>query len=392
MLRRLLGREPAAGERVVPPEVEYADVLRYELEGPATLAPGGAQLSGASRLRVAVVIPIFMEGSGGHNTILNLIRRLEALGHECSLWLHDPGGVHAAYAESTLENWIREWFGGMEGPFHNGFEAWRGADVVLATGWQTVRHALMLEDVRARAYLVQDHEPEFEPTSARSRWAEETYRMPLQCITAGRWLRDLVTQNYGASASWFELGVDRSLYRPRDVQRSESTVLFYSRSTTPRRAAELGLLALSELRRRRPDVQVELFGDPRRTGAASGYHDLGILPPGDLPSAYSQATVGMVLSMTNYSLIAQEMLACGLPCVELDTPSTRAAFGTGGPVELAPFRVLAVADALETLLADPALRAARSAAGLELVRDRTWDAAAVRVDAGLRESLRLTEE
>jgi glycosyltransferase involved in cell wall biosynthesis len=370
------------------PDADYTDIAEFEREGEAPLAPGAAQRSSAPSLEVAVVVPWLIEGSGGHSTIANLIRGLEERGHSCSLWVHDPAGR----GDGDLAAQVRDWFGGMDGPVRGGFDEWTGADVVVATGWQTVHRTLMLPGARARAYLVQDHEAEFSPTSAESRWADQTYRLGLHCITAGRWLRDLVAQNYGGTASWFELGVDRTLYAPADVARDDGTVLFYSRTTTPRRAVPLGLLALAELRRRRPMVRVELFGDPRGAGALVEHTDLGVLPPAELARAYSRATVGMVLSLTNYSLIAQEMLACGLPCVELDTPSTRTAFGEAGPVELAGFGVLSIADALERLIADPDLRAERRKAGLELVRERTWAAAAEQVEAGLREALRLVAE
>jgi glycosyltransferase involved in cell wall biosynthesis len=385
MLERL-ARGLRGGQGPQPPESEYLDIARFEREGPAELAPGAGERSSAASLEVAVVVPWLLEGSGGHSTILNLVRGLEERGHACSLWVHDPAG-RAAGGDATAR--VLEWFGGMAGPVRVGFDEWGGADVVVATGWQTVHRTLLLEGARARVYLVQDHEPEFHPTSAESRWADQTYRLGLHCITAGRWLRDLVGQNYGATASWFELGVDHSLYRPLDEKRADQSVLFYSRTTTPRRAVPLGLLALAELKRRRPGVQVELFGDPRGAGALVEHRDLGVLPPDELARAYSRATVGMVLSLTNYSLIAQEMLACGLPCVELDMPSTRIALGETGAAELVPFGVGTLASALERLLDDQDLRERRRAAGLEFVSKRTWGAAAEQVDAGLREALRL---
>jgi glycosyltransferase involved in cell wall biosynthesis len=98
--------------------------------------------------------------------------------------------------------------------------------------------------------------------------------------------------------------------------------------------------------------------------------------------------VGLVLSMTNYSLVAQEMLACGLPCVELDSPSIVKAFGRDGPVDMAPLEPFAIADALERLLDDPALREQRREAARKLVTERTWDAAAERFEAGLRAALK----
>jgi glycosyltransferase involved in cell wall biosynthesis len=384
-----LARGLRGGQGPQPPEADYVDIPRFERDGPTELAPGAGERSSAASLEVGVVVPWLLEGSGGHTTILNLVRGLEERGHACSLWVYDPAGRQAG-TDATAQ--VLDWFGGMAGPVRVGFDEWRGADVVLATGWQTVHRTLLLDGARARAYLVQDHETEFHPTSAESRWADDTYRLGLHCITAGRWLRDLVVQNYGATASWFELGVDHSLYRQLGEKRADQTVLFYSRTTTPRRAVPLGLLALAELKRRRPGVEIELFGDPRGAGALFEHRDLGVLPPDELARAYSRATVGMVLSLTNYSLIAQEMLACGLPCLELDTPSTRTALGSAEAAELAPFGVHALASALERLLDDADLRERRRAAGVELVSKRTWAAAAEQVEAGLREALRLASE
>jgi glycosyltransferase involved in cell wall biosynthesis len=385
VLRRVL----RGGEEPVAVEADFADIATWEERGDVPLAPGARDVVGAQTLRIAIVVPWLLEGSGGHNTILNLVRRLEAMGQDVSLWVHDPAGRNAGEDVATL---VREWFGGMTGPVRLGFDDWNGADVVVATGWQTVYRVLLLDGCRARAYLVQDHEPDFYPESAERRWADQTYRLGMHCITAGRRLRDLVAQNYGATASWFELGVDRSTYSERGGERADQTVLVYSRTTTPRRAVPLALLAMAELKKRRPELQVQLFGDPRGTPRMLGAQDLGVLDRDALAVAYSRATVGVVLSLTNYSLIGQEMLACGLPCVEADTPSTRLAFGDKDAVELAPLTVRGVADAVERLLADPTLRAQRRERGLHLVETRTWDQAAEDFEGGLREALRLVDE
>ena len=153
-----------------------------------------------------------------------------------------------------------------------GFDGWDGADVAVATGWQTVARVLRLPGASARAYLVQDHEPEFYPTSAEREWAAWTYRQGLHCIAASPWLADLVRTRYGAARD--EL---RPRHRPRALparrRRSGATdrVLFYARAVTPRRAVPLGLLALAELHRRRPGVEIALFGEARPIAAPFPY-------------------------------------------------------------------------------------------------------------------------
>jgi glycosyltransferase involved in cell wall biosynthesis len=387
VLRRLLGRGGSGGWPVTA--AEFDAIAEYARNGPAPLAPGGPEAAGSPSLRVAVVVPWWFEGSGGHTTIADLVRRLEEAGHDCSLWLHDPAGHHEGSSDEELGRQVREWFGPVKGPVRRGFDAWDGADVAVATGWQTAHQVTLLPGARARAYLVQDHEPEFNATSAERQWADDTYRLGLHCITAGLWLRNLMAQNYGATASHFDLGVDHEVYRPRQGERDGDVVMFYARTITPRRAVPLGLLALEELARRRPSTRFQLYGDERKPATRFDYEHLGVLPENELAAAYSRASAGLVLSMTNYSLVAQEMMACGLPCVELDTPSARAAFGADPPLELAPFDPLALADSLERLLSDRELAERRGRDGIEFVRRRTWEAAAEQVEAGLREALRL---
>jgi glycosyltransferase involved in cell wall biosynthesis len=378
--RRLAGRVDAAPLAVRPP----AALLELRRHGPSPLTPGDP---GSSPLRVAVVVPSFRRGSGGHSTVVNLVAGLEARGHECSLWLEDFEGRHAAERPAETARAFREFFGELDAAFHVDFAAWTGADVALATSWHTVPRVLRLSDCAARAYLVQDHEPEFHPTSAESTWARQTYGLGLHCIAASAWLAGRLRELYGARADHFDLGVDGSMYRPRDVPRRDDRLVFYARAVTPRRAVPLGVLALAELHRRRPEIEIAFFGEPQPVLAPFPHSDLGILEPEQLALAYSEATVGMVLSMTNPSRVAQEMLACGLPCVELASESVLATFGTGGPLELAAFDPLALADAAERLLDDRQLRERRSQEGIDLVASRTWPRAAEQVEAGLRHAL-----
>jgi glycosyltransferase involved in cell wall biosynthesis len=357
-------------------------------EGPVALRGDAAALVDAPSLRVAAVVPSFRRGSGGHATIANLLRGLEAAGHRTSVWVLDDEGRHAGENAAETAALFHQFFGPLAGPVRVGFEGWAGADVAVATGWQTVAQVLRLPGASARAYLVQDHEPEFYPTSAERDWAAWTYRQRLHCIAASPRLADLVRTRYGASATSFDLGIDHERYRPADVERRADRVLFYARAVTPRRAVPLGLLALEELHRRRPDIDIALFGEARPVAAPFRHRTLGVLEPEALAQAYSEATVGLVLSLTNPSLIPQEMLACALPCVDVASESMLATYGTGGPAMLAAPVPIALCEAIEELLDDPARRARQSADGLRWAAARTWSAAAGQVQDGLRAAVR----
>jgi GT2 family glycosyltransferase len=363
-------------------------VLDVRRDGPAPLLDPVPGMSERARVRVAVVIPPFNKGSGGHRTICTLVRELERIGHTCSLWLDDPTGLHARQGDALLRRNVDEWFGPIAAPVHRGFSAWRGADVAVATGWQTVDRTLLLGRVRARAYLVQDHEPEFYATSVERVLAEQTYAQGLYVVAASSWLADLVRERYGAHATSFELGVDGAIYHPvAGIERQPETVLFYARPATPRRATSLGWLALTELQRRRPGLRVVAFGDSNPSREPPfGHEHAGIVDPRQLAALYSQGTVGLVLSMTNYSLIPQEMLACGLPCVDLLGGCSEAVFGGDGPVALTPFDPVAVADVVERLLTDREEWRRRSEAGLVWTSERTWSGAARAFERGLRDA------
>jgi glycosyltransferase involved in cell wall biosynthesis len=378
----LLGR---AGSPL--PVTAPASLLEHRLRGSAPLAPGAADAARSPALSVAVVVPSFRRGSGGHHTVADLVRGLEHRGHTCSLWISDEEERHGRQSPAQVTASFADCFGAIRGPVHLGFDRWSEVDVAVAVGWQTVARVLLLERARARAYLVQDHEPEFYGTSAEREWAAWSYRQGLHAIAASPWLAELIRERYGATAGAFDLGIDHDVYRPLDVPRHDRRVLFYARAVTARRAVPLGLLALAELHRRRPDVAIALFGESRPLSIGFPAQELGVLAPQALAGAYREATVGVVLSMTNPSLIGPEMLACGLPVVELDAEAMRATFGRDGPLLLAPPDPVALAAAIEDLLDDPAQRVRRAQQGLELAAGRTWSAAATTLEAELRDAL-----
>ena len=387
-LERRAGAQPPA--HLAPGRVKplWESVARLERDGPAPLLTAGPQAAERERLHIALVIPPFGRGSGGHNSIFQMTLRLERMGHTCSVWVFDPREQTGTFP-GELRRRVVEDFAPIAAPVFKGFGDWYGADVAVATGWETAYPVMLLPGCKARAYLIHDHESEFFATSAEALWAERTYSFDLYPINGGAWLSDLLAERYGRHGSSFRFGVDHGVYRPLPgVDRRRDTVLFYCREVTPRRAVPLGLLALDELWRRRANLRLVLFGDPTPAWTTFPYEHLGVASPETLARHYAEATVGVSLSLTNYSLIPQEMMACGLPCVDLAGRSSEAVFGRDGPVELADPGPIALANAIERMLDDEQAWARRSEAGLAYVADATWDTAAEQVEQGLRAALR----
>ena len=111
-LRRLAGRDRPATVFVEAP-LGLLDVLR---DGAAPLSGEGPGRSDADGLRVAIVIPTFRRGSGGHATIATLVRGLEARGQNVELVLVDQQNRHGADDVDAL---FKDFFGPMKAPVMN---------------------------------------------------------------------------------------------------------------------------------------------------------------------------------------------------------------------------------------------------------------------------------
>ena len=167
----IAGFSPLRGARTVGAGAEhelYAEAARVWRDGPAPLLEPIEGTSERRRLRIAMVIPGFGRGSGGHALLFQIFSRLERRGHIGSVWVHDYFGGLRHVPGGQLRRDINQFFTPIAGPVYSGFDDWRGADVVLATGWQTAHPVLLLDRCFVRVYVVNDHEPEFYATSAES--------------------------------------------------------------------------------------------------------------------------------------------------------------------------------------------------------------------------------
>jgi glycosyltransferase involved in cell wall biosynthesis len=158
----------------------------------------------------------------------------------------------------------------------------------------------------------------------------------------------------------------------------------YARRETERRAVELALAALAMSFERRPEVRVIAFGSNLEVKAPFPLVDLGVVAPAELAELYRRASVGLVFSLTTHSLVAHEMMASGLPVVELEGDNVASALGGSGElVELAERTPDAIADAVERLLDDRERAAAMARRARSFVEERTWERAGDQVEAAL---------
>ena len=173
-----------------------------------------------------------------------------------------------------------------------------------------------------RFYLVQDFEPWFHPPGSLAALAEATYRMGFHTITAGRWLADVLYDGFGVAADAFDFGTDDVYRLADDTPRPRSGVVFHARHDTPRRAYELGILALEVFARQHPDVPIVLYGGDV-PHVSFPHRGVGVVTPTELADWYRRSRAGLSLSFTNASLVPHEMLAAGCIPVVNDAAHNR---------------------------------------------------------------------
>ncbi len=367
---------------------EWEFVLRTYPSRPVRVETNSGDAAGP--WTIAWVVPPWRRGSGGHTTIFRLVRQMELRGHHCAIFVIDPE-LHVTRSAQELRDEIREHFvPGVDAEVFLGVDDFDSADLCVATEWRTAFAARDLPRSREKVYLVQDHEPEFYATSAQSIWAEETYRMGFRCIAYTPWMADVLRDRYDVDARWFECGTDLDVFPFAGPEgRDEEIIAVYARRDTARRAVELATAGLALLARRRPTIRPVMFGSNRRGNKLPfPAEDLRVVPPARLARLYREAAVGVVFSLTTHSLVAHEMMASGLPTVELEGENVGSALGPPGDlVEQVARRPDAIADAIERLLDDREAAAAMARRARAFVEARTWERAADQVESAMRDFL-----
>lgn len=331
------------------------------------------------------------QGGGGNMTIFRFIRLFELFGHQQHIWLHNQV-VHKT-TDEAYEDLVRH-YQPTSAQIHFVDETFNQAsgDIVIATDWESVWPVLAASSFKRRFYFVQDHEPSFFAVGSQSLAAEMTYHEDLDCICAGPWLANLMRERYGRWATHFWLAADQQVYYPAQYKPLNAIprIAFYARTSTSRRAVELGVLALNYLADTGLDFHVEVYGGDNNTEwlkqVSFKYTDQGVLSAAELGYLYRSCDLGMVFSATNYSLVPQEMMACDLAVLELEGDNTRTVFPEGTVVLAKPHPRL-IAERLQQLLLDPALRTKTAQWGGEWARQFDWQVTAQDVNQTMQQRL-----
>ncbi len=319
--------------------------------------------------RVAWLVPAPLRGSGGHRTIFQNVNALAAAGCECHVFVEAPPPDAEYHSADSARALVERYFGRVDAKFHVGFALDRDYDVAFATAWFTAEPLKASRRARRKAYFVQDYEAYFMPMSDGFLMAENSFRYGFHGATIGRWLTHRLGADFGMPCSPFDFCADRSVYRPLPGVEREKAICFVYQPEKPRRCSLIGGQALAIVKHEMPDVKIYFYGNDARAPVSFPFEHCGLVSIDECNALYNRTAVGLCISATNPSRIPFEMMAAGLPVVDVYRENTLYDMPEEA-VLLAEPTPESIAHALLGLLRSPDDRAARSAAGLEFMRER----------------------
>lgn len=130
-------------------------------------------------------------------------------------------------------------------------------DVLIATSWKTAK--LVSEaDAKKKCYLIQDWET-FGRYSDQE--VEETWRMGLTNIVVASWLKDK-GNSLGVPTTLIRNSIDSSVFDSKAEFSDRGHSLSMLCHVSKNKASDWGLTVIHELKKKYPDLRVELFGAP----------------------------------------------------------------------------------------------------------------------------------
>jgi hypothetical protein len=287
------------------------------LELPVTVAEGPVD--------IAWIMSPPGDASGGHQNLFRFIRFAELAGHRCTVYLYRSHDAPVSIPDIRAMLKTRSAYTDVDADIvmYDADGVRPGTQAIFATGWETAYPAYLDPSPARRFYFVQDFEPSFYPLGTESLLAENTYRFGFHGITAGGWLSRKLHDEFGMATDHFDFAVDKTHYSVTNTGR-RTEVFFYARPVTARRAFEFGVLALREFARLKPDVAINLAGwDVSSYDLPFEFRNLATLDITELNAVYNRCAAGLVMSLSNMSLLPLELMSAGVAPVVNDGPNNR---------------------------------------------------------------------
>jgi GT2 family glycosyltransferase/glycosyltransferase involved in cell wall biosynthesis len=323
---------------------------------------------------------------GGINTALRIANKLHR-DHGVANQFVIAGAANEPYIRSAIDaafpdisDSLIAFSNGAPGP---NLESMPAADASIATQWHTAYLVANFPHTKRRFYLIQDFEPMFYPAGTNYALAEESYRLGLYGLCNTEHMRALYARRYGGAGMSFMPAVDGTVFN--DADRGEAperpvTIFTYARPGHWRNCWELASPALTQVKENLGQgvriVTAGSWAHPDDLGR--GIEHLGLLDYRDTGKLYRQCDLGLALTVSEHpSYLPLELLSCGAPVVAFDNPAGDWIVHHDENSIRCPQTIDGLAEGLELLATDAALRKRLAAQGRRDIEagHGDWDAA-----------------
>ena len=314
--------------------------------------------------KIAWIIPHPIKGSGGIRTMIQNANYLVTRGYEVDIYVEED----YVNTDERMKNYIIEYYGECLCNVYVGIEMRKEYDMIFATYSILTADYVSMMDIPKKAYFIQDFEPWFEPMGNLYLEMEKTYRLGLEGISIGNWLANKIHKEFNASMHSFNFCADLNVYKKLDNVEKEDAVCFIYQPEKARRCSTMGLRALTLVKALRPKTKIYLYGSDTGDMSSKGFENLGIMKIDKCNELYNKCSVGLCISASNPSRIPFEMMAAGLPVVDLYRENNLYDIPEDG-VLLADSTPEALATAIIKILDDKKLQAKMGEAGNKFMKD-----------------------
>ncbi|MFQ5493120.1 MAG: HAD family hydrolase [Candidatus Dojkabacteria bacterium] len=261
--------------------------------------------------RIGWVIDYPLKGSGGHKTFFYYINPLVERGFDVDVYVNSSLGTDS----EKLREIIGEYLIPTKANIIPGWNIRGEYDVLFATFFKNARIVAEYPHANTKIFFEQDFGPYFNPMGYEYLEAENAYRYGMKAITMGKWLANKLITDFNVQAEALFLGADRNIYYDQEKHRTNE-VCFIFQPEKPRRGQRLIRETIDILYKTDPGIKAVTYGSEVNPGIVYAEHR-GLLPMGQLAKMYNTCKVGVSFSSSNPSRIPFEMMASGLPVVEL---------------------------------------------------------------------------
>ena len=290
--------------------------------------------------RIVFIITRMVRFHGGQTSVLRLGTELAKQGYNVAY------AVYKSQSRKEMQICAASNYEVFEGKLYTAkvlermIDEQKGADIVIATSWDTVSYAKRLNGYKM--YFVQDFEPYFYSFGEKFLLAKKTYEQGLHMVSLGAWNKDMILKlaKPVSDIDVIEFPYEKSEYPPCDRDymsysgKKKLTFAVYLKYYGKRLPCILQSMMgemREELLKHGIEAEVKYFGEAKNFKPKNGIN-LGMLTKQELFELYKSSDFGITASMSNISLVPYEMISTGLPMIEFEDGTFEYFFPKGSAV------------------------------------------------------------